>query len=76
MPDGDALRWELGRADPRVGHPRFIEFCNRLVTVLLIFAVGWAIIAPPPEAVGSLADRLSWSMFWLVVANAVSAGSR
>lgn len=57
---------------PELGIHGVIEFSNRLVTVLLIVAVGWAIIAvrlqrPRNRPLG----RLSWSMFWLVVANAV-----
>lgn len=57
---------------PALGIHGIIEFSNRLVTVLLIVAVGWAIIAirlqkPWNRSLG----RLSWSMFWLVVANAV-----
>ena len=52
-----------------------IEQTNRLITGVLIVAVGWAIIAirlqrPWNRTLG----RLSWSMFWLVVVNAVAGG--
>jgi cytochrome c oxidase assembly protein subunit 15 len=52
-----------------------IEFANRLVTVLLIFAVGWAIIAARLQKPWDRTlSRLAWSMFWLVVVNAVAGG--
>jgi cytochrome c oxidase assembly protein subunit 15 len=57
---------------PALGIHGVIEFSNRLVTVLLIVAVGWAIIAIRLQRPWSRSlSRLSWSMFWLVVANAV-----
>jgi cytochrome c oxidase assembly protein subunit 15 len=60
---------------PELGIHGVIEFTNRLVTGLLIAAVGWAIIAarlqrPQDRTV----TRLAWSQFWLVVANAVAGG--
>ena len=52
-----------------------IEFANRLVTVLLIVVVGWAIVAARLQAHRDrMLTRLAWSMFWLVVANAVAGG--
>ena len=57
---------------PALGIHGIIEFANRLVTVLLIVAVGWAIIAIRLQRPRNRSlSRLSWSMFWLVVANAV-----
>jgi heme a synthase len=57
---------------PELGIHGVIEFSNRLVTVLLILAVGWAIIAIRLQKPWNRSlSRLSWSMFWLVVANAV-----
>lgn len=52
-----------------------IEFANRLLTAVIIVAVGWVIVAarlqrPRVRAV----TRLAWSQFWLVVANAVAGG--
>jgi cytochrome c oxidase assembly protein subunit 15 len=60
---------------PELGIHGVIEFTNRLVTGLLIAAVGWAIVAarlqkPQDRTV----TRLAWSQFWLVVANAVAGG--
>ena len=60
---------------PELGIHGVIEFTNRLVTGLLIAAVGWAIVAarlqrPEDRTITSLA----WSQFWLVVANAVAGG--
>jgi cytochrome c oxidase assembly protein subunit 15 len=52
-----------------------IEFANRLVTVLLIIVVGWAIVTARLQAHRDrMLTRLAWSMFWLVVANAVAGG--
>lgn len=52
-----------------------IEQTNRLVTVLLIVAVGWAIVAARLQRPRDRTlTRLAWSMFWLVVANAVAGG--
>ena len=52
-----------------------IEFANRMLTTVIVIAVGWVIIAarlqkPRVRAV----TRLAWSQFWLVVANAVAGG--
>lgn len=52
-----------------------IEFANRLLTTVIVVAVGWVIVAarlqsPRVRAV----TRLAWSQFWLVVANAVAGG--
>ena len=52
-----------------------IEFGNRLVSVLLIVAVGWAIVAARLQRPRDrMLTRLAWSQFWLVVANAVAGG--
>jgi len=60
---------------PELGIHGMIEFGNRLVTVLLIFAVGWAIVAARLQALRDRTlTRLAWSMFWLVVINAVAGG--
>ncbi|MEO6117241.1 MAG: COX15/CtaA family protein, partial [Pseudolysinimonas sp.] len=60
---------------PELGIHGLIEFGNRLVTVLLIFAVGWAIIAARfQKPWDRTLTRLAWSMFWLVVLNAVAGG--
>jgi len=60
---------------PELGIHGVIEFANRLVTVLLIVAVGWAIVAARLQAQRDrMLTRLAWSMFWLVVANAVAGG--
>lgn len=60
---------------PELGIHGLIEFANRLVTVLLIFAVGWAIIAARLQKPWDRTlSRLAWSMFWLVVLNAVAGG--
>ncbi len=52
-----------------------IEQTNRMVTGLLVVAVAWAIVAARLQKprVRSL-TRLAWSMFWLVVVNAVAGG--
>jgi cytochrome c oxidase assembly protein subunit 15 len=52
-----------------------IEFANRMLTTVIVIAVGWVIIAarlqkPRVRAV----TRLAWSQFWLVVANALAGG--
>ncbi|MEO6533296.1 MAG: COX15/CtaA family protein [Pseudolysinimonas sp.] len=60
---------------PELGIHGLIEFGNRLVTVLLIIAVGWAIVAARlQQQRDRMLTRLAWSMFWLVVANAVAGG--
>jgi heme a synthase len=60
---------------PELGIHGVIEYGNRLLTGLVIFAVGWAIIAVrlqrPRER---WLERIVWSQFWLVVANAIAGG--
>ena len=52
-----------------------IEQTNRMITGLLIVAVGWAIIAARLQRPRDrMLTRLAWSMFWLVIANAVAGG--
>jgi len=52
-----------------------IEQTNRLVTGLLIVAVGWAIVAARLQRPRDrMLTRLAWSMFWLVLANAIAGG--
>jgi cytochrome c oxidase assembly protein subunit 15 len=52
-----------------------IEQTNRLVTGLLIVAVGWAIVAARLQRRRDrMLTRLAWSMFWLVIANAIAGG--
>jgi cytochrome c oxidase assembly protein subunit 15 len=52
-----------------------IEQTNRLITGLLILAVGWAIVAARLQKPRDRTlTRLAWSMFWLVVVNAVAGG--
>lgn len=52
-----------------------IEFTNRLLTTVIVIAVGWVIIAARLQRprVRSV-TRLAWSQFWLVVANAIAGG--
>lgn len=69
---------------PALGIHGVIEFSNRMLTTVLIFAVGWAIVAARlqggPQRAGAartddrMLTRLAWSMFWLVVLNAVAGG--
>lgn len=60
---------------PELGYHAIIEFANRTLTGLLIVAVGWAIIAARLRRPWDRAlTRLAWSMFWLVVVNAVAGG--
>jgi cytochrome c oxidase assembly protein subunit 15 len=62
-------------ATPELGIHGFIEFANRAVTGLLIVAVGWAIVAARLQRPRDrMLTRLAWSMFWLVVANAIAGG--
>lgn len=62
-------------ATPELGIHGAIEFGNRMVTTLLIAAVGWAIVAARLQRPRDRTlTRLAWSMFWLVVANAVAGG--
>ena len=52
-----------------------IEFTNRMLTTVIVIAVGWVIIAARLQSprVRSV-TRLAWSQFWLVVANALAGG--
>lgn len=52
-----------------------IEFANRMLTTVIVIAVGWVIIAARLQRprVRSI-TRLAWSQFWLVVANAIAGG--
>jgi len=60
---------------PALGYHAIIEFTNRTITGLLIVAVGWAIVAARLQRPRDRAlTRLAWSMFWLVVVNAVAGG--
>ncbi|MGW8671613.1 COX15/CtaA family protein [Streptomyces niveus] len=62
-------------ATPEQGLHGAIEFGNRMLTYVLSAAVGWAIVAArsvKPRRRGL--TRLAWSMFWLVVVNAVMGG--
>lgn len=62
-------------ATPELGIHGAIEFGNRLITGLLVVAVGWAIVAARLQRPRDrMLTRLAWSMFWLVVANAVAGG--
>lgn len=62
-------------AIPALGFHSYIEFGNRLVTVLLVVAVGWSIVAARLQRPRDRAlTRLAWSMFWLVVLNAIAGG--
>ena len=62
-------------ATPELGIHGAIEFGNRMVTTLLIAAVAWAINAARLQRPRDRTlTRLAWSMFWLVVANAVAGG--
>jgi len=60
---------------PALGIHGVIEFGNRLLTTIIVIAVGWVIIAARLQRprVRSL-TRLAWSQFWLVIANAVAGG--
>lgn len=60
---------------PAMGIHAVIEFSNRMITVVLCFAVAWVIIAARLQKprVRSI-TRLAWSQFWLVVVNAVAGG--
>lgn len=62
-------------ASPELGIHGAIEFGNRMLTTVIVVAVGWVIIAARLQRprVRSL-TRLAWSQFWLVVANAVAGG--
>ncbi len=52
-----------------------IEFANRMLTTVIVIAVGWVIIAARLQKPRiRLVTRLAWSQFWLVVANAIAGG--
>jgi cytochrome c oxidase assembly protein subunit 15 len=52
-----------------------IEFTNRMLTTVIVIAVGWVIVAARLQrARVRSVTRLAWSQFWLVVANAVAGG--
>jgi cytochrome c oxidase assembly protein subunit 15 len=60
---------------PALGIHGVIEFANRLLTTVLVVAVGWAIVAARLQKQRDrMLTRLAWSMFWLVVLNAVAGG--
>jgi cytochrome c oxidase assembly protein subunit 15 len=60
---------------PALGIHGVIEFSNRLLTTVLVVAVGWAIVAARlQQHRDRMLTRLAWSMFWLVVLNAVAGG--
>ena len=60
---------------PELGIHGAIEFGNRLVTGLLVATVGWAIVAARLQRPRDrMLTRLAWSMFWLVIANAIAGG--
>jgi cytochrome c oxidase assembly protein subunit 15 len=60
---------------PAMGIHAVIEFSNRMITVLLCFAVAWVIIAARLQKPRARSiTRLAWSQFWLVVVNAVAGG--
>ena len=52
-----------------------IEFANRVLTSVIILAVGFVIVAARLQRPRNRSiTRLAWSQFWLVVANAVAGG--
>ena len=60
---------------PALGIHGIIEFGNRLLTSVIIVAVGWVIVAARlqrPRIRGI--ERLAWSQFWLIIANALAGG--
>lgn len=60
---------------PALGIHGAIEFGNRMLTTVLVLAVGWAIVAARLQPVRQRPlTRLAWSQFWLVVVNAVAGG--
>jgi cytochrome c oxidase assembly protein subunit 15 len=60
---------------PAMGIHAIIEFGNRMLTTVLIGAVGWAIVAARLQKHRDrMLTRLAWSMFWLVVINAIAGG--
>jgi cytochrome c oxidase assembly protein subunit 15 len=68
--DGNSLT-----TTPELGIHGVIEFANRLLTSVIIVAVGWVIVAarlqrPRIRPI----ERLAWSQFWLIIANALAGG--
>lgn len=60
---------------PELGIHGIIEFGNRLLTGVIVVAVGWVIIAATLQRPRNrVVTRMAWSQFWLVVANAVAGG--
>ncbi|MBW4041642.1 MAG: cytochrome oxidase assembly protein [Acidobacteria bacterium] len=60
---------------PALGIHGAIEFGNRVLTSVLVLAVGWAIVAAALQRRWQRAlARLTWSQFWLVLVNAVAGG--
>lgn len=60
---------------PALGIHGLIEFGNRVLTSVLVLAVGWAIVAAALQRPWQRAmARLTWSQFWLVVVNALAGG--
>lgn len=60
---------------PALGIHGVIEFANRVLTSVLVLAVGWAIVAAALQRPWQRPlARLTWSQFWLVVVNAVAGG--
>jgi cytochrome c oxidase assembly protein subunit 15 len=54
---------------------QLIEQSNRTLTGVLVVAVAWAILAVRLQRPWDRAlSRLAWSMFWLVIVNAVAGG--
>ncbi len=62
-------------ATPEMGIHGAIEFSNRMLTTVIVLAVGWVIItARLQRPRDRVMTRLAWSQFWIVVANAVIGG--
>lgn len=60
---------------PALGIHGVIEFGNRVLTSVLVLAVGWSIVAAALQRPWQRPlARLTWSQFWLVVVNAVAGG--
>ena len=60
---------------PALGIHGLIEFGNRVLTSVLVLAVGWAIVAAALQRPWQRTlARLTWSQFWLVIVNAVAGG--
>lgn len=60
---------------PELGIHGFIEFANRVLTSVIIVAVGWVIVAVRLQRPRNRTiERLAWSQFWLIIANALAGG--